>query len=98
MVSSILHYNAIEPVLAGLEQAQGEVEQFYKFTLETAWQRINNISQDVLRYMGQNDAGVTQLELSSFRGLSNLQLNTALSELRRWYLVEDKTDEKSQKC
>ncbi|MFW9258914.1 NB-ARC domain-containing protein [Nostoc sp. CALU 546] len=95
VVSSILNYNAIEPVLAGLEQAQGEVEQFYKFTLETAWQRINKVSQDVLRYMGQNDAGVTQAELSIFRGLSDLQLNTALSELRRWYLVEDTTDKKS---
>lgn len=95
VVSSVLNYNALEPVLAGLEQAEGQVENFYKFTLETAWQRINKISQDVLRYMGQNDAGVTQAELSSFRGLSDLQLNTALSELRRWYLVEDKTDNKN---
>jgi hypothetical protein len=92
VVGRVLHDNALEPVLSELEQASGQVEAFYQFCLETAWQRISDTSRDVLHYMGEADAGVTKAELSGVRKLLDSHLNAALAELRRWYLLEGKQD------
>lgn len=92
VVGRVLHDNALEPVLSELEQASGQVEAFYQFCLETAWQRITHTSKDVLHYMGEADAGVTKAELSGVRKLLDSHLSAALAELRRWYLLEDRQD------
>lgn len=94
VVGRVLHDNALEPVLSELEEASGQVEAFYQFCLETAWQRITNTSKEVLHYVGAVDAGVTKAELSGAWRLLVSELNAALAELRRWYLLEDKQDVK----
>jgi hypothetical protein len=94
VVGRVLHDNALDPVLSELEQASGRVEVFYRFCLETAWQRITDTSKEVLRYVGAVDAGVTKAELSGAWKLLDSNLNAALAELRRWYLLEDKQDVK----
>jgi hypothetical protein len=71
IVGRILDDQALEPVLSALEQASGDVEAFYQFSLETAWQRISDAAKSVLRYMGRADAGVTWAELSGAWGCSS---------------------------
>lgn len=97
IVGRVFHDRALEPVLSELEQAKGKVEVFYQFTLETAWQRITNVSQDVLRYIGVGDAGILQAELSNNFQVLDSELNAALTELRRWYLLEDIQDAKGNR-
>jgi hypothetical protein len=92
IVGRILDDQALEPVLSALEQASGDVEAFYQFSLETAWQRISDAAKSVLRYMGRADAGVTWAELSGAWGVFESDWNKAQRELRRWYLIEDAQD------
>ena len=83
----------LEPVLSALEKASGDVENFYKFSLETAWQRLDRSAKQILRYIGrQADAGVMldellgtkQIELSDWYGVRR--------ELRQWHLIQDAPD------
>ncbi len=94
VVGRVFHDRTLEPVLSELEQASGQVEAFYRFSLETAWQRITDRSKDVLHYMGSLDAGITQTELAAARKLADSNLYAALAELRRWYLLQDLQDVK----
>jgi len=92
IVGRVLDDQALEPVLSALEQASGDVEKFYEFSLQTAWLRITDEAKNVLRYMGGADAGVTWEELSGAWGVQQSDWNKAQRELRRWYLLEDEPD------
>jgi hypothetical protein len=91
VVGRVFHDGVLEPVISELIEAGKQVEVFYKFCLETAWQRIGEDSKNILRYAGHvADAGVLCVDLEQKLNLSSSQLNEALSHLRQWYLVEDK--------
>ena len=92
IVGRVLDDHALEPVLSALEQASGDVEVFYQFSLETAWQRVSDAAKSVLRYIGRADAGVTFAELFGAWGVLEFDWNQAQRELRRWYLIEDTED------
>ncbi|MGB3510549.1 MAG: NB-ARC domain-containing protein [Microcoleaceae cyanobacterium] len=92
IVGRVWDDGSLEPVLSALEKASGEVEEFYRFSLETAWQRVNNISKDILRYMGRANAGVTLAELSGAWDVTELNWGIAHRELKRWYLIEETKD------
>lgn len=96
VVSRVRDDKALEPILFELERADRQVDCFYQFTLETAWQRINDAAKRVLRYIGRADASVTQAELLGAGGLSQSDLNAAKRELRRWHLLEDLQDAKGE--
>jgi transcriptional regulator with XRE-family HTH domain len=89
IVGRVADDETLEPVLLALEEASGDVEVFYRFSLETAWQRINATAKSILRYMGHCDAGVTWEELSGAWGVTESEWNKARRELKRWYLIED---------
>jgi NB-ARC domain len=90
----VLDDRALEPVLLALKEASGDVEKFYEFSLQTAWQRISDSSKNVLRYMGNSGAGVTWEELLGAGNVEELECQQARRELRRWYLIEDELDVK----
>lgn len=92
IIGRILDDHALEPVLSALEQASGEVEVFYQFSLETAWQRISDAAKSILRYMGRSDAAITSAELLGAWGVQESDWNKARRELKRWYLIEDVQD------
>ncbi|KAB8316947.1 AAA family ATPase [Tolypothrix campylonemoides VB511288] len=94
IVGRVWDDQALEPVLSALQQASGEVEIFYQFSLETAWQRISDTAKSVLHYMGQADAGVTWAELSGAWGVLESDWNKTRRDLKRWYLIEDVQDTK----
>lgn len=94
VVGLVSDEQAMEPVFSALEQASREVEVFYRFTLDTAWQRITDISKNILRYMGQADAGVTQAELFGAWELLPSDWTAARKELKRWYLIAETQDAK----
>ncbi len=87
VVGRVYDDQELEPVLSSLEQADKQVEVFYRFTLETAWQRINDAAKRVLRYMGQANASVTQEELFGASGLSDSDVRNAKTQLERWSLI-----------
>lgn len=94
IIGRVLDDRALEPVLSALEAASGDVEKFYEFSLQTAWQRISDSSKNVLHYMGNSDAGVTWEELLGAEKIEELDCQQARRELRRWYLIEDELDAK----
>jgi DNA-binding CsgD family transcriptional regulator len=94
IIGRVLDDGDLEPVLSALEAASGDVEKFYEFSLQTAWQRISDASKNVLRYMGNSDAGVTWEELLGAGNVKELECQQARRELRRWYLIEDELDTK----
>lgn len=94
IIGRVLDDRALEPVLSALEAASGDVEKFYEFSLQTAWQRISDSIKNVLRYMGNSDAGVTWEELLGAGKIEESDCQQALRELRRWYLIEDELDAK----
>ncbi|NJL67488.1 MAG: AAA family ATPase [Microcoleus sp. SM1_3_4] len=94
IIGRVLDDRALEPVLLALKEASGDVEKFYEFSLQTAWQRISDSSKNVLRYMGNSDAGVTWEELLGAGNVEELECQQARRELRRWYLIEDALDAK----
>jgi hypothetical protein len=94
IVGRVLDDRVLEPVLSALEQASGEVEAFYEFSLGTAWQRITLGAKSVLRYMSRADAGVTLIELSDAWKVQESEWNKARLELKRWYLIEEVQDVK----
>jgi hypothetical protein len=97
IVGRVLDDLALDPVLSALEQASGEVEIFYQFSLETAWQRISDAGKKVLRYMGRSNAGVTRSEFLGAWGVSDGEWVRASRELRRWYLMENAQDAKGDR-
>lgn len=97
IVGRILDDGALEPVLSALEQASGDVEKIYEFSLKTAWQRIQEVTKKILCYMGDADAGVTWEELSGAGQVQKSDWGMAQRELKRWYLIEETTDSKDQK-
>jgi hypothetical protein len=92
IVGRVLDDRDLEPVLSALEKASGEVEAFYQFSLETAWQRINNTAKNVLRYMGRADASVTLAELSGANWVKESDWHQVQRDLKRWYLIEEVQD------
>lgn len=93
LAGRVFHDQALEPILSELKLASRQVETFYRFCLEAAWQRINVAAKSVLRYMGGVDATVSRAELSQVGKLLDSDLDAALADLRRWYLIEDVQDE-----
>ena len=93
LAGRVFHDQALEPILSELKLASRQVETFYRFCLEAAWQRIDVAAQSVLRYMGGVDATVSRAELSQVGKLLDSDLDAALADLRRWYLIEDVQDE-----
>lgn len=96
IVGRVLDDGTLEPVLSALEQASGDVEKIYEFSLKTAWQRISDVTKNVLRYMGESDAGVTWEELSGTRQVQESDWSLTRRELGRWYLIEKETDAKGK--
>ena len=94
IVGRALDEQTLEPVLFALEQASGDVEKFYKFSLKTAWDRISEVTKNILRYMGDSDASVTWEELSNIKKIQESDWNIARFELKRWYLIENEIDRK----
>ncbi len=92
IVGRVLDDRDLDPVLFALEKASGEVEAFYQFSLETAWQRINNTAKNVLRYMGRADASVTLAELSGAKWVKESDWHQVQRQLKRWYLIEEVQD------
>ena len=90
VVGLVEYQDAIDPVLSALEEASGEVEVFYQFTLETAWQAISEESKRLLHILSQKTAGITQSEISE--GWRLLELPKAKKELKQWYLIAETTD------
>ncbi|MEC4990715.1 MAG: NB-ARC domain-containing protein, partial [Oscillatoria sp. PMC 1068.18] len=79
----------LEPVIFALEQASGDVECFYQFSLQTAWERISDPAKNVLRYLSRVDASVTEDYLATGWGIAESDWQQARSELTRWYLLEE---------
>jgi len=96
IVGRILDGVSLEPVLSDLEQASGDVEKIYEFSLKTAWQRIKKVTKKILCYMGDADAGVTWEELSGAGQVQKSDWEMAQRELKRWYLIEETKDSKGQ--
>jgi len=93
IVGRVLYDRDLEPVLSALEKASGEVENFYKFSLETAWQRLSDPAKNILRYIGlQADAGVTSDELLGTKKIEKSDWHIARRELKQWHLIEYVTD------
>ncbi|MGL5063506.1 MAG: NB-ARC domain-containing protein [Microcoleus sp.] len=87
IVGRVRDDEAIDPVLDALEEANGEVEIFYRFTLETAWERMSDISRQFLRYMAQADAGVRFEELQNIFQVTTKEGKAARNQLRRWSMI-----------
>jgi hypothetical protein len=94
VVGSVGDDESLDPVLSALEQADREVEVFYQFTLETAWQRITDTAKEFLRQMAKVDAGVTPAELCGVLNLSNSDARVTRNQLKRWSLILDEKDVK----
>ena len=92
IVSRVENDKAITPVLLELEQADRNVEVFYKFSLDTALDRITASAKKLLYYMGKSGAGVTQNEILGTSSFSEPDLNAAKRLLRNWHLLEDTKD------
>ncbi len=87
IVGRVCDDEAIDPVLDALEAANGEVEVFYRFALETAWQRMSDPAKRFLRYMAQADAGVRFDELQGVFQFTLAESREAHTQLRRWSLI-----------
>jgi hypothetical protein len=96
IVGRVLDDGRLEPVLSALKQASGDVEKIYEFSLNTAWQRISEITKNLLYYMGNADAGVTGAELLGTSQVEETEWNLAQRELKRWYLMEEEKDAKGK--
>lgn len=95
IVGRVCDDEALDPVLDALETADGEVEVFYRFTLEIAWQRISETSKKFLRYMAQANAGIPFQELRNVLQLASGDAKEARNQLRRWSLILSSPDSKN---
>ncbi len=96
IVGRVLDDGRLEPVLSALQQASGDVEKIYEFSLSTAWQRISDGTKNLLHYLGDADAGVTWEELAGTNQVQEGDWNLAQRELKRWYLMEEEQDAKGK--
>ncbi len=96
VVGRVLDDGRLEPVLSALKQASGDVEKIYEFSLNTAWQRISEVTKNLLYYMGNADAGVTGEELLGTSQVEETAWHVAQRELKRWYLMEEEKDAKGR--
>ncbi len=87
IVGQVKDDEALDPVLDALEEADGQVEVFYRFTLETAWQRMSETSKRFLCYMGRANAGVTLNELQNVHQVTLTEAKEARNQLRRWSMI-----------
>ena len=92
LVGRIFHVRTLEPVLSELSAASRPLETFYRFCLEPTWQRIGVPAQTILRYIAGSDVSVSRADLSRDWKLLEEDLDIAIAELRRWYLIEDLQD------
>ena len=87
IVGQVKDDEVLDPVLDALEEADGQVEVFYRFTLETAWQRMSETSKRFLCYMGRANAGVTLDELQGVLQVNLTEGKEARNQLRRWSMI-----------
>jgi hypothetical protein len=77
----------LDPVLDALEEAKGEVEVFYRFALETAWQKMSDRSKQFLRYMAQANASVSLAELEGVFQVTGAEVRESRTQLKRWSMI-----------
>jgi nucleoside phosphorylase len=87
IVGRVREDEVLDPVLDALEEADGQVEVFYRFTLETAWQRMSETSKRFLCYMGRANAGVTLDELQGVLQVTLTEGKEARNQLCRWSMI-----------
>ena len=87
IVGRVREDEVLDQVLDALEEADGQVEVFYRFTLETAWQRMSETSKRFLCYMGRANAGVTLDELQGVLQVTFTEGKEARNQLRRWSMI-----------
>jgi len=87
IVGRVREDEVLDQVLDALEEADGQVEVFYRFTLETAWQRMSETSKRFLCYMGRANAGVTLDELQGVLQVTLTEGKEARNQLRRWSMI-----------
>jgi hypothetical protein len=83
----------LETVLDALESANGQVEIFYRFALETAWQKMSDQAKKFLRYMAQADASVSLNELQGVFKTTDMEIRETRNQLRRWSMILPPTPE-----
>jgi nucleoside phosphorylase len=93
IVGRIREDEVLDQVLDALEEADGQVEVFYRFTLETAWQRMSETSKRFLCYMGRANAGVTLDELLGVLQVTFNDGKEARNQLGRWSMILPGTGE-----
>ncbi len=93
IVGRIREDEVLDQVLDALEEADGQVEVFYRFTLETSWQRMSETSKRFLCYMGRANAGVTLDELLGVLQVTFNDGKEARNQLRRWSMILPGTGE-----
>jgi nucleoside phosphorylase len=87
IVGRVRDDEVLDPVLDALEEAKGEVEVFYRFALETAWQKMTDRSKQFLRYMAQADASVSLAELEGVFQVTGAEAREARTQLKRWSMI-----------
>ena len=87
IVGRVRDDEVLDPVLDALEEAKGEVEVFYRFALETAWQKMSDRSKQFLRYMAQADASVSLAELEGVFQTTGAEAREARIQLKRWSMI-----------
>jgi nucleoside phosphorylase len=75
----------LDPLLDALEGAKGEVELFYRFALETAWQRLSDRSKQFIRYMAHGS--VSPEELQNVFQVTGTEVWEARTQLKRWSMI-----------
>jgi Effector-associated domain 7/NB-ARC domain len=87
IVGRVREDRELQPVLDALEEANGAVEIFYRFTLENAWQRISDTSRQFLRYMAEANASVSYKELQNIFSVTLEEGTNARNQLRSWSMI-----------
>ena len=87
IVGQVRDDEVLDPVLDALEEANGQVEVFYRFTLETAWQRMSETSKLFLCYMAKRNAGVPFEELQGVLPVTLNEAKESRNQLRRWSMI-----------
>lgn len=87
IVGRVRDDEVLDPVLDALEEAKGEVEVFYRFALETAWQRMSDRAKEFLCYMAKADASVTLEELQRVLQTTEAEARESRIQLKRWSMI-----------
>ena len=89
VVSRVLHDHSIESILLDLEQANEQVGVFYKFCFQTAWRRLSETAKNILRLLGHlSDKQISIEELSEPWGIHISEIQSVITELVKWHLIE----------